>query len=288
MDKLIKSISDNGHFRAFALDSTETVAEAQRRHETMASSTVALGRTLIAAQILGALEKGDAKITVKVIGDGPMGLILAVSDASGNVKGYVKNPDLDYQRTSTGEILVGELIGNGQLIVIKDMGLRTTYTGQVDLISAEIGEDLAWYFLQSEQTPSSVGVSVILEENADSVKSAGGFLLQALPEATDEEIAQMEKQIKAMPALSELTIDQILPAIYGNLTYKILEESPLAFYCDCSKSRFREGIRSLGPAEITAMIEENHGAEVVCQFCGRAYHFTEVELNDLLLEKSDL
>ncbi|GAB2026257.1 Hsp33 family molecular chaperone HslO [Lactovum odontotermitis] len=286
MDKIIKSISENGHFRAFALDSTETVAEAQRRHETMASSTVALGRTLIAAQILGALEKGDAKITVKVIGDGPMGYTLAVADASGNVKGYVKNPDLDYRRTSTGEILVGGLIGNGQLIVSKDMGLRTSYTGQVDLISAEIGEDLAWYFLQSEQTPSSVGVNVTLNDDSDSVKSAAGFLLQALPEASDEEIAGMEKQIKAMPALSDLTIEQILPAIYGDMKYKVLTESPLAFKCDCSKTRFREGIRSLGPAEITAMIEENHGAEVVCQFCGRTYDFSEEELNGLILDEN--
>lgn len=287
MDKIIKSISLNGHFRAFALDSKRTVTEAQERHHSLSSSTTALGRTLIAAQILGALEKGDAKITVKVIGDGPMGVILAVSDASGNVKGYVQNPDLDYRRTSTGEVLVGELIGNGFLIIIKDMGLRTSYTGQVDLISAEIGEDLAWYFLQSEQTPSSVGVNVVLEENSDKVKSASGFLLQALPEATDEEISLMEKQIKAMPALSALSINEILPNIYGGMDYKILEESSLAFKCDCSKTRFREGIRSLGSAEITSMIEEDHYAEVICQFCGRDYHFSEAELNELILDSTE-
>ncbi|MDR0299590.1 MAG: Hsp33 family molecular chaperone HslO [Streptococcaceae bacterium] len=287
MDKIIKSISANGHFRAFALDATETVFEAQSLHDSMASSTIALGRTLIAAQILGALEKGDAKITVKVIGDGPMGPILAVSDASGTVKGYVKNPDLDYRRTSTGEILIGEFIGNGQLIVIKDMGLRTPYTGQVDLISAEIGEDLAWYFLQSEQTPSSVGIHVSIKEGSDQVADASAFLLQALPEASEAEILAMEKQIKNMPALASLSVDEILPALYGNIDYKVLEESEIRYKCDCSRERFAEGLKSLGSAELTSMIEEDGGAEVVCQFCNTKYEFSEKDLNDLILNQSE-
>ncbi|KKF91670.1 Hsp33 family molecular chaperone HslO [Lactococcus petauri] len=287
-DKILKSISKNGHFRAFALDSTLTVREAQERHQTMPTSTVALGRTLIAAQILGANEKGDSKITIKILGDGAMGAIVAVADAKGNVKGYVQNKDLDYKKASTGEVLVAPFIGNGFFVVIKDMGLRQPYTGQTDLITGEIGEDLAWYFLSSEQTPSSVGLNVLLNDGEDSVKIAGGFMLQALPDATDDEITLMEKNIKAMPSISEMLLKEkpleaMLAALYGELEYTILAESPLAFACDCSKERFAEGLQSLGSQALTEIIEEDHGAEVLCQFCGRKYEFTEKELNDLIL-----
>ena len=287
-DKILKSISKNGHFRAFAIDSTLTVREAQERHQTMPTSTVALGRTLIAAQILGANEKGDSKITVKILGDGAMGAIVAVADAKGNVKGYVQNKDLDYKKASTGEVLVAPFVGNGFFVVIKDMGLRQPYTGQTDLITGEIGEDLAWYFLSSEQTPSSVGLNVLLNDGEDSVKIAGGFMLQALPDATDDEITLMEKNIKAMPSISEMLLKEkpleaMLAALYGELEYTILAESPLAFACDCSKERFAEGLQSLGSQALTEIIEEDHGAEVLCQFCGRKYEFTEKELNDLIL-----
>ncbi|MCO7180725.1 Hsp33 family molecular chaperone HslO [Lactococcus formosensis] len=287
-DKILKSISKNGHFRAFALDSTLTVREAQERHQTMPTSTVALGRTLIAAQILGANEKGDSKITVKILGDGAMGAIVAVADAKGNVKGYVQNKDLDYKKASTGEVLVAPFVGNGFFVVIKDMGLRQPYTGQTDLITGEIGEDLAWYFLSSEQTPSSVGLNVLLNDGEDSVKIAGGFMLQALPDATDDEITVMEKNIKAMPSISEMLLKEkpleaMLAALYGDLEYTILAESPLTFECDCSKERFSEGLQSLGSQALTEIIEEDHGAEVLCQFCGRKYEFTEKELNDLIL-----
>ncbi|MCL2114432.1 MAG: Hsp33 family molecular chaperone HslO [Streptococcaceae bacterium] len=288
MDKIIKSISKNGHFRAFVLDSTDTVREAQVRHNTMPSSTVALGRTLIAAQILGANEKGDAKITVKVLGDGAMGAIIANADSKGQVKGYVQNKDLDYKKASTGEVLVAPFVGNGFFVVIKDMGLKQPYSGQVDLITGEIGEDLAWYFLSSEQTPSSVGLNVLLDENADTVKIAGGFMLQALPDAKDEEISEMEHNIKAMPSISSLLtgdepLNAMLSAIYGDMPFSILDESPLKFDCDCNKDRFRQGIKSLGAKAITEMIEEDHGAEVICQFCERKYEFDEKELNALLL-----
>lgn len=289
MDKIIKSISKNGHFRAFVLDSTETVREAQRRHQTWPTSTVALGRTLIAAQILGANEKGDAKITLKILGDGAMGAIIAVADSKGHVKGYVKNRELDYKRASTGEVLVAPFVGNGFLVVVKDMGLKQPYSGQVDLITGEIGEDLAWYFLSSEQTPSSVGVNVLLDEDADTVKIAGGFMLQALPDATDDEISEIERNIKTMPAISTMLesdnpLETMLANIYGEMPYLSLEETPLSFECDCSKTRFLEGIKSLGRQPIEEMIAEDHGAEVVCQFCEEKYTFTEAELQALISE----
>lgn len=290
MDKFLKSISKNGHFRAFVLNSTETVRDAQHCHHTMPSSTAALGRTLIAAQILGKNEKGNNTITVKVLGDGPMGALVAVANTQGVVKGYVQNSDLDYKNTSTGEVLVAPLIGNGLFIVIKDFGLKHPYTGQVDLITAEIGDDLAWYFLSSEQTPSSIGLTVLLKENSDEVKVAGGFMLQALPNATDKEISAMETHIKTMPAISTLLLEEnplqtMLDTIYGNISYSILEESSLKFGCDCSKSRFAVSIKSLSSKEVTAMIEEDHGARVTCQFCGKIYQYSEKELNDLMLTK---
>ncbi len=287
MDKIIKSISKNGHFRAFALDSTLTVKEAQERHQTWPTSTVALGRTLIAGQILGANEKGDTKITVKVLGDGAMGPIIAVADSRGHVKGYVKNRELDYKKASTGEVLVAPFVGNGFLVVVKDMGLKQPYSGQVDLITGEIGEDLAWYFLSSEQTPSSVGVNVLLNEDSDTVKIAGGFMLQALPDATDDEITEIEHNIKSMPSIatmltSEEPLKTMLDNIYGDMEYKNLGEFPLEFKCDCSKERFLEGIKSLGREPIEEMIAEDHGAEIICQFCENKYEYSEDELKALL------
>lgn len=289
MDKIIKSMSKNGHFRAFVLDATQTVREAQKRHHTWPTSTVALGRTLIAAQILGANEKGDEKITVKVLGDGALGAIVAVSDSKGNVKGYVKNKELDYKKGSTGEVLVAPFVGNGFFVVIKDLGLKQPYSGKVDLITGEIGEDLAWYFLSSEQTPSSVGLNVLLDESADTVKVAGGFMLQAMPDALEDEITQIEKNIKAMPSIATLltstdALSQMLHAIYGDLPFTLLSQSPLSFSCDCSKERFRDGIRTLGAQAITEMIEEDHGAEVICQFCNRKYEFSQEELHALILK----
>ena len=174
MDKIIKTISNNGHFRAYALEATQTVSEAQKRHQTWSSSTVALGRTLIAAQILGANQKGDDTITVRVQSNGAITSIIAVADTRGNVKGYIKEPNVDYKRGSTGEVLVGDLVGQGWFSVVKDMGLKTPYTGQTPLISGEIGEDLAYYLTTSEQTPSAVGLNVLLNED-ESVHVAGGL-----------------------------------------------------------------------------------------------------------------
>ncbi|MDR1605612.1 MAG: Hsp33 family molecular chaperone HslO [Streptococcaceae bacterium] len=286
MDKLIKTISKDGHFRAYALEATETVSEAQKRHQTWASSTVALGRTLIAAQMLAANQKGDDTITVRVQSNGAITMMIAVADTHGNVKGYIKEPNVDYKRGSTGEVLVGDLVGQGWFSVVKDMGLKTPYTGQTPLISGEIGEDLAYYLTTSEQTPSAVGLNVLLNED-ETVKVAGGFLVQVMPDAPEAEIAAFETRIQQMPAISKLlrSHDQskaILDAIYGQDQYKILDTSPLAFRCDCSKARFAASIQGLGKTEINTLITENHGAEVICQFCQTAYHFSETDLKELL------
>ncbi|MGE9834305.1 Hsp33 family molecular chaperone HslO [Streptococcus orisratti] len=286
MDKLIKSISKTGSFRAYVLDSTETVKSAQDKHHTLSSSTVALGRTLIANQILAANQKGDSKITVKVIGDSSFGHIISVADTKGNVKGYIQNAGVDVKKTATGEVIVGPFMGNGQFVVITDYGTGNPYTSSTPLISGEIGEDLAYYLTESEQTPSAVGLNVLLDED-NKVKVAGGFMLQVLPGASEEEISRYEKRIQKMPAISTLLesdnhIEALLKAIYGEDDYKVLAEDEIRFNCDCSRERFEAALVTLGKEELKAMVDEDHGAEITCQFCGKTYSFTEKDLEDLI------
>lgn len=290
MDTLVKTISSSGHFRAFILDSTETVKTAQEKHDTMASSTVALGRTLIAAQMLAANEKGDTNITLKVLGEGAMGAIVAVANTKGAVKGYVQNPDLDYKKTATGEVIVGPLVGEGQFLVVTDYGMRQPYHSMTPLITGEIGEDFAYFLTESQQTNSAVGLNVLLDEQ-DQVKVAGGFLFQVLPGASDKEIAQFEKNIQNMPAISSLLssdkpLENFLTAIYGTDSYKILAEEPLSFTCDCSSERFLNALSSLPATDLQEMADEDKGCDITCHFCHTHYHFTDTDLEDLIRDKS--
>lgn len=290
MDKIIKSISQSGAFRAYVLDSTETVALAQEKHNTLSSSTVALGRTLIANQILAANQKGDSKITVKVIGDSSFGHIISVADTKGHVKGYIQNTGVDIKKTATGEVLVGPFMGNGHFVTIIDYGTGNPYTSTTPLITGEIGEDFAYYLTESEQTPSAIGLNVLLDEN-DKIKVAGGFMVQVLPGASEEEIARYEKRLQEMPAISHLLasknhVDALLEAIYGDEPYKRLSEEPLSFQCDCSRERFEAALMTLPKADLQAMIDEDKGAEIVCQFCGTKYQFNESDLEALINDKA--
>lgn len=290
MDKIIKSIAQSGAFRAYVLDSTETVALAQEKHNTLSSSTVALGRTLIANQILAANQKGDSKITVKVIGDSSFGHIISVADTKGHVKGYIQNTGVDIKKTATGEVLVGPFMGNGHFVTIIDYGTGNPYTSTTPLITGEIGEDFAYYLTESEQTPSAIGLNVLLDEN-DKVKVAGGFMVQVLPGASEEEIARYEKRLQEMPAISQLLasknhVDALLDAIYGDEPYKRLSEEPLSFQCDCSRERFEAALMTLPKADLQAMIDEDKGAEIVCQFCDTKYQFNESDLEALINDKA--
>ncbi|HEX0027152.1 TPA: Hsp33 family molecular chaperone HslO [Streptococcus pyogenes] len=290
MDKIIKSIAQSGAFRAYVLDSTETVALAQEKHNTLSSSTVALGRTLIANQILAANQKGDSKITVKVIGDSSFGHIISVADTKGHVKGYIQNTGVDIKKTATGEVLVGPFMGDGHFVTIIDYGTGNPYTSTTPLITGEIGEDFAYYLTESEQTPSAIGLNVLLDEN-DKVKVAGGFMVQVLPGASEEEIARYEKRLQEMPAISHLLasknhVDALLEAIYGDEPYKRLSEEPLSFQCDCSRERFEAALMTLPKADLQAMIDEDKGAEIVCQFCGTKYQFNESDLEAIINDKA--
>ncbi|MDR1568120.1 MAG: Hsp33 family molecular chaperone HslO [Streptococcaceae bacterium] len=284
-DTLIKAISKDGKFRAFALLATETVAEAALRHGTWSTSTVALGRSLMAGAILGANQKGNDKITLRILSENTIGQITVDANANGQLKGYVGNPYVDLKKTATGEVMVGTSVAPGFLYVIKDMGLKEPYTGQVPLTTGEIGEDLAYYFTESEQIPSAVGLSVLLDIE-DRVKIAGGFLVQAMPDATSEDLIDFENRLQAMPAISEIlehsSTQAILDAIFGSVEYKVLAKEPLCFFCDCSKEKFTKGLISLGRAELEAILIEDQKAEVVCHFCGEKYHYNQADLEAIL------
>ena len=284
MDKLIKTISESGSFRAYVLDSTETVRTAQEKHNTLSSSTVALGRTLIANQILAANQKGESKITVKVIGNSSFGHIISVADTKGHVKGYIQNPGVDIKKTATGEVLVGPFMGQGQFVSIIDYGTGNPYTSSTPLISGEIGEDFSYYFMVSEQVPSVVSLGVLVD-TTNEILSSGGFIIQLLPEASDEDISYIEDKMRNFPAVSALlneghTPEEILKMIFEDV--EILDTQDLSFECDCSKDKMRNALMTVGKDEIQAMIDEDHGCEMTCQFCNSKYTFSEDELKSLL------
>lgn len=285
-DKLIKAVCFDGEIRAFAVNAKETVAEAQRRHDTYSASSAALGRTMIASIMLGAMLKGDEKLTVKVMGDGPAGAIVVDANAKGEVKGYIQNPRVYLPLNSVGKIDVKGAVGTeGTLTVIKDLGLKEPFTGQVPLISGELGEDFTYYLANSEQVPSAVGLSVLVE-NDDSIRAAGGFMIQVMPGASEETISTIEKALEEIPRVSQLldegasTLD-VLSQLMGEENIKVVDEMDVSFHCDCSKERFASAIITLGVKEIEDMIAEDHGAEAVCHFCNNKYHYSEEDLEEL-------
>jgi len=286
-DYLLKSIIDDGQFRAYAVDATNLVKEAQTRHDTWSAASAALGRSLIGTLLLASsVLKNDEKLTVRINGGGPVGGIVVDGNANGTVKGYIQNAHISLPLNKNHKIDVGKAVGrDGFLSVTKDFGLKEPYTGQVPLASGEIGDDFTYYLAQSEQIPSAVGVSVFVEKD-NSVGVAGGFLIQVMPGASDEAIDKLETRLKKMPIVSELLMagqspEDILNLIFGKEHVKILDKMPVAFKCDCTKDRFAKALSSINPTELTQLIEEDHQAETVCRFCGKKYLFSEEELKKI-------
>lgn len=289
-DYLVKSLIDDGMFRAYVVDATQTVAEAQQRHDTWSAATAALGRTMIGTMLLStSLLKGDEKLTAKVNGHGPVGAIVVDGNADGTVKGYLQYPHVSLPLNDKHKIDVKKAVGvNGMLTVTKDQGFGQPYTGQVPLISGELGEDFTYYLAKSEQIPSAVGVSVFVQPN-NTVKVAGGFMVQTMPGATDEAISRLEQRLKEMPMVSELLLDgqtpeEILQLLFKDEKIKILQKMPVAFKCDCSKDRFAKSLAAIQPQALQEMIDEDHGAEAVCHFCGNKYAFSEDDLREILTQ----
>ncbi|MCA0989546.1 Hsp33 family molecular chaperone HslO [Guptibacillus algicola] len=285
-DYLIKALAFDGNVRAYAISSTEMVAEAQRRHTTWPTASAAMGRAMTASTMMASSLKGQEKITVKIEGGGPVGAIIVDADAEGHTRAYVSNPHVHFDLNEQGKLDVASAVGrDGFLSVVKDIGMRDKFTGQVPLVSGELGEDFTYYLVTSEQVPSSVGVGVLVNPD-NTILAAGGFMIQLLPDAAEETIKFIEKRIQNIPPISKLieqgySPEEILAELLGEENIKILDKMPVSFECSCSKDRFANGIIGLGKEEVHKMIEEDGEAETVCHFCNAHYHFSKKELTEL-------
>ncbi|TYS41286.1 Hsp33 family molecular chaperone HslO [Bacillus infantis] len=288
-DYLIKALAFNGQVRAYAARSTDTVGESQRRHYTWPTASAALGRAMTAGVMMGAMLKGEEKLTIKIEGGGPIGPILVDSNSKGEVRGYVTHPQTHFDLNEQGKLDVRRAVGtDGMLTVVKDIGMREHFTGQVPIVSGELGEDFTYYFAMSEQLPSSVGVGVLVNPD-NTILASGGFILQLLPGTDEETITRIENRLKEIPPVSKLiekglTPEELLNEILGEENVKILEKMPVSFECTCSKERFATSIISLGRDEIQDMIDTDGEAEAQCHFCNEKYHYSKEELEALKSE----
>lgn len=285
-DYLVKATAFDGKVRAYSLTATKMVNEAVRRQDTWPTASAALGRAMMASTMMATMLKGEAKLTVKIEGGGPIGAIIIDANTIGETRGYVTNPHVHFDLNEHGKLDVARAVGTGgSLSVVKDLGLKDYFTGSVPLVSGELGEDFTYYFASSEQTPSSVGVGVLVNPD-NSVLAAGGFIIQLMPGAGDDVIEEIERRLSTIPPISKLvekglTPEEILQEVAGAENIKIHEKMPIAFSCSCSKERIENAIISLGKKEIRSMIEEDGGAETRCHFCNETYDFTKEELEAL-------
>lgn len=286
-DYLVKALAFGGEVRAYSVLTTETVSEAQRRHDTWRTASAALGRSLTAGAMMGAMLKGDQKLTIKIEGNGPLGHILVDGNSKGEVRGYVANPHVDFEANEKGKLRVYQAVGTeGFLTVIKDIGMREPFIGQVPIVSGELGEDFTYYFAVSEQTPASVGVGILVNGD-DTIKAAGGFILQIMPGAEEKTISFIEQRLQTIPPISKLVEqglmpEEILSEVLGKENVKILEKMDVAFCCTCSRERIESVLLSLGKAELEQIREEEEQTEVHCHFCNEKYLFTKEDLTSLI------
>ncbi|GAB6157131.1 redox-regulated molecular chaperone HslO [Desulfotomaculum varum] len=285
-DYLVRGVAADGSFRIFAARTTQTVEEARRRHGCWPVAAAALGRTLTAGLLLGANLKGDDILTIRVLGDGPLGAIIVTANAKGEVRGYVQEPQVHLPATVDGKLAVGAAVGHGYLHITRDLGLKEPFTGSVELVAGEIAEDIAHYLTVSEQTPSAVSLGVLVETD-NSVAAAGGLLLQLLPNAGEEVLAQLECNLAGLPHLSSLikegeTPEDIIKRVTQGLAVKLLEARPVSFACSCSRERLEDLLVGIGKQEVAAMLAEQGEAEISCHFCARQYQFQREDLQKIL------
>ena len=286
-DYKIRATAADGQIRAFAATTKEMVETAKNAHNTSPIATAALGRLMTAAAMMGSDLKGEGELlTLRIEGDGPIGGLLVTADGKGDVKGYAFNPDVMLPPNAQGKLDVGGSLGLGVLSVIKDIGLKEPYVGQTQLITGEIAEDLTYYFATSEQVPSSVALGVLMNKD-NTVRQAGGFIIQLLPGASDEIIDRLEAKLSGISSITSLldagkTPEEILTDILGEFGLEILKKMPVQFHCDCERSRVEKAIISIGRKEIQDMIDEGKEIEVNCQFCNKHYKFSVDELGEML------
>ena len=289
-DYLVRAVGFNGQVRAFAARTTETVGEAQRRHITWPVVSAALGRSMTASVMMGAMLKGEDKITVKVEGNGPIGAMVVDADAKGNVRGFVTNGQVHFDLNSQGKLDVRAGVGNeGFLSVVKDLGMKEMFSSQVPIVSGEIAEDFTYYFATSEQVPSSVGLGVLVNPD-NTILAAGGFIVQLMPGCEEETITALENHLATIEPVSKMiekgmTPEEILAAVLGEEgDVQILNTKPVQFQCNCSKERYSRALMGLGVQELEEMIEEEGNIETQCHFCLETYDFSETELQGLVNE----
>lgn len=286
-DYMVRATAANAQIRAFACTTRETVESARQAHNTSPVVTAALGRLLSAGVMMGSMLKGEEDIlTLQVKGDGPVRGMMVTADSRGQVKGYANVPDVILPANAMGKLDVAGAVGNGILSVIKDMGLKEPYVGQTQLQTSEIAEDLTYYFATSEQVPSSVGLGVLMEKS-NTVRQAGGFILQLMPFAEEKVIGRLEQNLEKVSSVTSLldagsTPEQMLAVLLEGMDPEITDKIPVCFSCRCDKHRVEKALVSIGKKELQDMIDEGREIEINCHFCNRNYSFTIEELGDLL------
>lgn len=285
-DRILRAAAENAQVRIFVADTRELVQEAWNKHKTSPVATAALGRLLTAGAMMGAMQKGEHDLlTIKITGDGPIGGITVTADAMSRVKGYVLNPAVKLPLKTNGKLDVSGAVGDGDLTVIRDMGLKEPYIGRTKLQTGEIAEDLTYYFTVSEQTPSSVGLGVLVDRDY-SIRQAGGFLIQLMPDAAEEVLERLEQNLAKISSVTSLldagnSPEDILRLITDGMGVDTMEKIVPQYYCNCSKQRVEKALISLGREELNAMIADGETIETHCDFCNRYYYFTIGELEGL-------
>jgi molecular chaperone Hsp33 len=287
-DEIVRAITADGYVKAVAITGRDLVERARTIHTLLPMATAALGRALLGASMMGdMLKEQNGSLTLQIKGGGPLGTVLAVSDCEGNVRGYVQNPHVDLIEQKPGKLDVGAAVGQqGTLTVIKDIGLKEPYVGSIGLFSGEIADDLAMYFVESEQIPTACALGVLVGTD-QSVTSAGGYLIQLLPGATEEVISRIETGVRTLGPVSAaleggMDGEGLLRAALPDFDLEILEKHPVEYRCYCSRDRVSRALISMGREELTSLIAEQGQAELTCQFCDRVYHYSKEELELLL------
>ena len=287
-DRIVRAISSDGFVKAAAVCSRDLTERARQIHQTLPVGTAALGRALSAASMMGNALKGQgASLTLQIKGGGPLGTVLAVSDPEGNVRGYVTNPGVDIPLRADGKLDVGGAVGNeGTLTVIKDLQMKEPYVGTIDLLGGEIAEDVAAYFVESEQIPTACGLGVLVDRD-QSVRAAGGYLIQLLPGADEDTIVKVEGGIMAAGSVSAILDkdpdpENLLRTVMSDFDLRILESSEISYKCYCSRERVERALISLGREELEGILREQGSCQLTCQFCDAVYDFSSEELQELI------
>lgn len=293
-DEIVRAMTSDGYVKAVAVTGRDVVERARQIHTLLPMATAALGRALMGTSMLGDMLKTEkGSVTMQIKGGGPLGTILAVSDYEGNVRGYVQNPNVDIIEKYEGKLDVGAAVGgehveNGTLTIIKDIGMKEPYVGAIGLWSGEIADDLAMYFVESEQIPTVCALGVLLAKD-QSVTSAGGYIIQLLPGATEEIIEKIERGVQRVGAVSAafengMDAEAVLKAVLSEFEVEVLEKRPIEYRCYCDRERVTRALISMGRGEMEALIEEQGEAELTCQFCDAVYHYSKEELEAILAQ----